>query len=234
MTTHAEDIQANLSAVQARIVAACTRAGRAPEVVTLVAVSKQKPLAFIQQAQAAGVAHFGENRLAEAQAKIPALDAHWHMIGHVQSRKAQEVVKAGFHLVHSLDSVKLARRYARFAADAGQTLPVLLEINVSGEAAKHGWRADARETLWQDVAEVLALPHLAVRGLMTMAPWGIDPEATRPIFRGLAQLREALAADFPQTDWRELSMGMTDDFEIAIEEGATLVRIGRAIFGERA
>ncbi|MFP4322836.1 MAG: YggS family pyridoxal phosphate-dependent enzyme [Anaerolineales bacterium] len=243
MTTQVANIQANVAAVKARIDAACARASRAPDAVTLVAVSKKKPLAFIQEAHAAGILHFGENRLEEATEKIPqgAPEMHWHMVGHIQSRKAKTAVVAGFHLVHSLDSLKLAQRLARFAAEMDVRVPVLLEVNISGEQNKSGWAAedwaqdgDQRTALWADVAEIARLPALEVRGLMTMAPFADNPETTRPVFRELARLRAALATDFPNMAWSELSMGMTNDFEIAIEEGATLVRIGRAIFGERA
>jgi len=161
----------------------------------------------------------------------------WHMIGHIQSRKARDVV-ASADMVHSLDSVKLARRLERFAAEAGRVVPVLLEVNLSGEESKYGLPADR----WQEdagrlggvrelVTEVLQSAHLHLQGLMTMAPWVPDPEVIRPVFRSARLLRERLAAEYPQGDWRHLSMGMTDDFEIAIEEGATIVRVGRALFG---
>ena len=161
------------------------------------------------------------------------------MIGHVQSRKARYVT-AGFTMLHSLDSVKLASRIDSALAAEDQALDVLLEINVSGEASKEGWHAYGwqddpalRRVLWEDVAEVLACDRLRVRGLMTMAPIVADMEQARPVFAALRELRDALAGDFPQADWSELSMGMTDDYPVAIEEGATLVRIGRAIFGQR-
>ena len=153
-----------------------------------------------------------------------------------QSRKAKRILPL-FQLIHSLDGVKLAHRLNRLAADQTQPLPVLLECNVSGETAKYGFAADrwtaddaARAALLADVEEILTLPHLQVQGLMTMAPIVADPEQARPVFVRLRILRDALAAAFPQLDWHHLSMGMTDDFEVAIEEGATIIRVGRAIF----
>ncbi|MBN2305217.1 MAG: YggS family pyridoxal phosphate-dependent enzyme [Anaerolineae bacterium] len=229
-------------AVQATIEQACQRAGRSPDEVTLVAVSKTHSVDEIAQAAAAGVRHFGENRIEEALEKIPKLagqSLHWHMIGHVQSRKARYLTD-GFDLLHSLDSVKLAERLSRMFGEQGNALDVLLEMNVSGEASKYGWNAhrwqtDAalRQTLWDEIACILALPGLNVRGLMTMAPIVDDPEQARPVFMALRELRDALVEDFPAVAWADLSMGMTDDYPVAIEEGATLVRIGRAIFGPR-
>jgi len=156
------------------------------------------------------------------------------MVGHIQSRKARLIVPA-FAWVHSVDRVKIARLLDREAETHGQGLPVLLECNVSGETTKEGWHL-AERSLWasltSEVAEVASLPHLEVRGLMTMAPWSADPETARPVFRKLRALRDHLSGTVPGR-WDEFSMGMTDDFEVAIEEGATIVRIGRAIFGPR-
>ena len=151
------------------------------------------------------------------------------MIGHVQSRKAEEAV-GPYALIHSVDSVKLARRLDRFASERGRRLPILLEVNVSGEASKYGFRPTEVATA---LTEIAAMPSLQVQGLMTMAPIVADPAMARPVFRALRVLRDELGRRFSQIDWRHLSMGMTDDFEVAIEEGATIVRIGRAIFGER-
>lgn len=233
----------NIAHIKERIDAACQRVGRSSEEITLVAVSKTKPVEAILQALEHGLTDFGENRIEEASLKIPALadkPIRWHMIGHVQSRKSNEVAAQGFHLIHSLDTLKLARRYSAFAIENQITLPVLLEINVSGETTKSGWIAynwekdDAqRHKLWHDIETVLTLPGLQVQGLMTMAFIADHIEETRPVFQALANLRTPLRDSFPQSDWQHLSMGMTDDFEIAIEEGATMVRIGRAIFGER-
>ena len=237
-------IAANLEAVQARMAEACAQAGRNPSDVTLVAVSKTHPPADVLEAAAAGLQHFGENRVEESESKIPAVMAAfgspvtWHMIGHIQSRKAKDVV-ALFDVVHSVDTLKLAQRLSRFAQEQGRVLDALLEVNISGETSKSGlvaagWETDPalRDRLWADVGAMLALPGLQVRGLMTMAPIVEDMEHTRPIFAGLRGLRDALARSFGVA-LPDLSMGMTDDYPVAIEEGATLVRIGRAIFGER-
>lgn len=240
-----QTIGERLAAVRRTVAAACQRAGRPPDAVTLVAVSKTQPPARVLEAAAAGVQHFGENRVEEALGKIAQVNAalagpvSWHMVGHVQSRKARYVVR-DFALLHSLDSVRLAGRLSRALTETGRALDVLLEMNVSGEASKEGWDARRwaedgalRRALWDDVAAVLAMPGLRVRGLMTMAPIVDDMEQARPVFAALRGLRDALAADFPGAQWDALSMGMTDDYPVAIEEGATLVRIGRAIFGPR-
>jgi pyridoxal phosphate enzyme (YggS family) len=235
------DLAGNLQRVRARIAAAAARAGRDPESVILIAVSKTQPVEVLRAAHALGLRHLGENRVGEAQAKIGHLpaDIEWHMVGHVQSRKAKLVVPL-FHMVHSLDSEKLASRFERLCASQDRILPVLLELNVSGEASKYGLPADR----WQDAAaqwdsivhlirSVLELPHLRLEGLMTIAPIVAQPEHARPTFRRLRQIRDALRTEFPDLAIPHLSMGMTDDFEVAVEEGATLVRIGRAIFGPR-
>lgn len=246
MTQHAsETITHRLETVRTAIADACTRAGRSPDAVTLVAVSKTHSAAEIAAAVAAGVRHLGENRVEEALPKMQAVaelvtePPTWHMIGHVQSRKARYIT-SGFTLLHSLDSVRLAERLNRTLTAQDNTLDVLLEVNVSGEESKEGWHAhgwrddpDIRRALWDDVRHLLTLPGLHVRGLMTMAPIVDDVEQARPVFAGLRELRDALADDFPDAAWDELSMGMTDDYPVAIEEGATLVRIGRAIFGPR-
>ena len=240
------DIPRNLAQVQERVAEAALRTGRDPADVTLVAVTKTHPVETVVAAYQAGVRHFGENRVEEGIPKIPAVHAvisgpqpTWHMVGHVQSRKARAVV-ARFDCVHSLDRPKIARRLSRFAQEAGLTLPVLLECNVSGEETKFGfdlqdWKQDkaGQEAFFATVEQVLALPALSVQGLMTMAPFVADPETVRPVFVNLRALLDALRERFPACDWRHLSMGMTDDFEVAIEEGATMVRIGRAIFGAR-
>jgi pyridoxal phosphate enzyme (YggS family) len=240
------DIQTRVRHVQDEIAAACARAGRQPDAVTLVAVSKTHPAEAVVQAIEVGLRHFGENRAEEAVGKMSAVAAltdtpvAWHMIGHVQTRKARYVT-SGFTLLHSLDGFHLAERLNRLLVEQGATLDVLLEVNVSGEESKQGWDVPnwqdnpaQRQVLWQDVAQLLTLPALNVRGLMTMAPIVEQAEAARPVFSALRTLRDALANDFPGPAWAELSMGMTDDFPVAVEEGATLVRVGRAIFGARA
>lgn len=232
------DLAHNLWLVQDRIATAACRAGRDPAAISLVAVSKTQSPAVIHTAYDLGQHHFGENRVEEAEAKIRELPDGicWHMIGHIQSRKAGRCA-ALFDLVHSVDSTRLARRLDQAAADLERQLPILLEINVSGEESKYGFAADRwaedgpqHSTLLAAVEEILALPHIQVQGLMTMAPIVADPEETRPVFVRLRHLHEALAHRFPGTDWHHLSMGMTDDFEVAVEEGATIVRVGRAIF----
>ncbi len=231
-----QTLRENIAQVQERIAAAERRAGRVGEV-TLVAVSKTHPAEVVAAAWRAGLRIFGENRVEEAGPKSAAVaellgpDAavEWHMIGHLQSRKAADVFPWAA-LVHSVDTAKLAARLSR-AISAGQTLPILLEVNVSGEESKAGFRpAD----LSGAVGEIAALPGLRIEGLMTMAPIVEDAELVRPVFRDLRRLRDELAKQHPDLPWKHLSMGMTDDFEVAIEEGATLVRIGRALFGARS
>ena len=232
------DLGTNLRAVRARIEAASRRAGRSPGEVRLIAVTKSHPAELVRLAYRAGLRDFGENRVEEAREKQAALaelvDARWHMIGHVQSRKAREVV-GSFSLVHSLDRLKIATLLDHLASERGLRLPVLLECNISGEASKDGWDTSAPNGRPDLLASMLAasqLPRLEVRGLMTMAPWTTNEAVLRRVFLGLARLREDLAAAGAGA-LPELSMGMTDDFEIAIEEGATMVRIGRALFGDR-
>jgi pyridoxal phosphate enzyme (YggS family) len=233
-------LSANIVIVKERIAAAAARAGRDPAEITLVAVTKTHSAEVVRAAAEAGLTDFGENRIEEAAPKIAAVgrgDVRWHMIGHIQSRKAREVARAGFALVHSVDSLRLSERLSRAAQEAGRVQPILLECNVSGEAAKEGFAAWGGAASWEALLPqfetVLALPGVRVLGLMTMAPIVPDPKAARPFFRRLRELRDYLRTQLPRDDWRELSMGMTDDFEAAIAEGATMVRIGRAIFGER-
>ncbi|MDX2159759.1 MAG: YggS family pyridoxal phosphate-dependent enzyme [bacterium] len=238
-------IAENIAQVQVRIAAACATSGRDPSGVTLIAVSKTHPAEAVLEAAAAGVQHFGENRVEESSMKIPAVAAQgqsaltWHMIGHLQSRKAKDAAPL-FGVIHSVDTPKLAGRLdAALQALERPPLDVLLEINVSGEASKagiaaHGWEQD-RAILMQVVADVRTITGLAqmrVCGLMTMAPIVTAMEETRPVFASLRRLRDALeqATGHPLP---ALSMGMTDDYPVAIEEGATFVRVGRAIFGER-
>jgi len=217
-------IEENIARVKQRIAAACKRAGRSPDEVTLVAVSKTFGPEAVRTAHELGLRHFGENRVQEAEGKIRELSRleprpTWHLVGHLQSNKVKKAV-AIFDIIHSLDSVRLAEVLSRHAR---QTLSVLLEVNLSGEASKSGF---ALAEVGPALEEISRLPQLEVKGLMSMAPWVTDAEEVRPLFRELRSLRDSLGLE-------HLSMGMTDDFEVAIEEGATLVRIGRAIFGER-
>jgi len=234
-----ESIQERYLHILERIAAAEQRAGRAPGSAHLVVVTKSQPMETVHAAIEAGVKILGENYPEEAVKKIAAIGAsnvEWHMIGHVQSRKA-DLIPAHFALLHSLDSLKLAARLDRFAAQAGHVLPVLLEFNVGEEASKFGWGAsdEARwPALFPELDMVLKLDHLKVRGLMTMPPLFEDPERTRPYFQKLHRLRNRLVQEFPAADWSELSMGTSVDFEAAVEEGATLVRVGTAIVGPRS
>jgi PLP dependent protein len=262
-----ETIATNLAAVRERLATAARSAGRQPEEITLVGVTKTQPPEAVREALAAGLRDFGENRVQEAEDKIAALAAEragmaWHLIGHLQRNKARKAA-ALFDVVHSLDSLRLAEILDHAVADRRsrmedggwriessdppssilhpQNLPVLLQVNVSGEASKegfalNGWeeRPAVLDAFLAEAEALLALPYLRVRGLMTIAPWGSDPEAARPAFRSTRRLRDSLARRFPGADWSALSMGMSEDYAVAIEEGATIVRIGRAIFGERA
>lgn len=228
-------LAARLAQVQARIAEAAHRAGRDPQAVTLVAVSKTKPFGMIAELAGAGQVDFGENRLEELWEKVGLAESQavtglrWHAIGTIQSRKSKQAV-GPFALVHSVDTRKLAERLSRDATAAGQTVTGLLEVNVSGEESKHGFTPDE---LLAVLPDLLALPGLHLQGLMTMAPLESEAEATRPTFRRLRLLLDEIRERFPQGDWRHLSMGMTNDFEVAIEEGATIVRVGTAIFGKR-
>ena len=220
----------NLAAVQARIAAACGRSGRDPAEVTLLAVSKNHPADAVAEAVGLGLTTFGENRVQEAKAKIPLSPsrARWHFIGHLQSNKARDAV-ALFGTIESVDSLALAEEINKWAGQSAKTVPVLLEVNVAGEATKFGFTPDR---LLAELERINALPKIEIHGLMTIAPWSPEPERARSVFRGLRELNEScgkiLGAPLTQ-----LSMGMSGDFEVAIEEGATLVRVGTALFGER-
>ncbi len=219
------DVTARVQAVRERIARACEQAGRDPASVTLVAVSKGHPAAAIVAASEAGIRHFGENRIQEALPKIEeaaggGVEATWHLVGHLQSNKAKAAASA-FDVIHSIDSTRLL---ARLDTAAPAPRDVLLQVNVAAEPQKQGVAPDEIEAL---VQAARAAGSLRLRGLMTIAPIAADPEEVRPVFRALRALAERHGLP-------ELSMGMTDDFEVAIEEGATLVRVGRAIFGERA
>ena len=234
------DIAANLQRVEKRIEEACARAGRRRDEVTLVAVTKTRSIQEIEIAYRCGLRHFGENRMEEAETKVPELrerfaddPATWHMVGHVQSRKAGRALTIA-DVIHSVDSLRLARRLDRFAAEMGRRLPILVEVNVSGEASKYGfaaWDAGTRPAFIDQMGELETFAHLEVLGLMTMAPIVVDPELARPVFRQLRRMSDTLREQVPFSPWPDLSMGMTDDFQVAVEEGATIVRIGRAIFG---
>lgn len=233
-------ITENYQQVMEEVQRAAGAAGRDPASIRLVTVTKGHSPEAIREAVQAGARWLGENYVDEALSKQLELadlaGLEWHMIGHVQSRKA-EPVSQSFSMLHSLDSLKLAQRLERFSAAAGRVLPVLLECNVSGEASKHGWPAwdeAAWEALLPALRQIGDLPHLQVRGLMTMAPYSDNPEHSRPFFQRLRRLAGTLQDALPGLDFAELSMGMSGDYSVAIQEGATILRIGTAIMGLRS
>ena len=224
-----DEIHERLEAVRRRIEVAAERSGRKASAVTLVAVSKTMPVETVRGAVAAGATILGENRVQEARDKIAALSvaAEWHLIGHLQTNKAKLAVSL-FDRIHSLDSIRLAHELERHAAEAGRRVRCLVQVNVGGEDQKNGASEDEIRPLLEAAGR---LSHIRVEGLMAIPPFLSDPEAVRPYFRRLRVLRDTLAREgFSLPD---LSMGMTNDFEVAIEEGATLVRVGTAIFGPR-
>ncbi len=242
-----KQIRANLASVGEHIADAAARSGRDPGEVTVVAITKLFGLEYLQAAYELGLRHLGENQVEEAAEKRPAFGdwlagqkgPTWHMVGHLQRRKAGDALRL-FDLIHSVDSLRLAERIDRLGQREGrEPMPILLEVNTSGEEQKYGfrlhrWPEDSAQ--WADflsaVERILTLRGVRVQGLMTMAPL-VEAEATRPCFHRLRGIRDALAQAFLEADWHELSMGMTNDFEVAVEEGATLLRLGRAIFGPR-
>jgi len=239
MSDLVSSIRENYQSTLDQIAKAARRSNRGPDEIGLVVVTKSQPVEVVQAVLEAGIRILGENYPEEGVKKIEALagqsGVEWHMIGHVQSRKAR-LVADHFALLHSLDSLKLAQRLDRFAAERNRVLRVLLEFNVGGEESKSGWDASDQSqwsALLPDISSVLDLPHLRVRGLMTMPPLETDPEDSRRFFLRLRLLRDHLAAQFPKADWHELSMGTSADYTVAVEEGATLVRVGTAIVGAR-
>jgi hypothetical protein len=225
-------IAARLAHVHARIAAACVRAGRDPASVTLVGVTKTVGVPAIQAALEAGLQVLGENRVQEALPKLDALPrARWHFIGELQRNKARRVAER-FELIHSVDSLRLGETLARIGDELGRPVAALVEVNVGGEASKAGIEPEELEPLLRALA---GRPGLALRGLMAVPPPVDDPDEARPFFRRLAELARAAAAlGLPGVAMDELSMGMTHDFEVAIEEGATFVRVGTGIFGARS
>jgi len=216
--------------VEERISRACRRAGRNPEDILLVAVTKTVEPERIQQAIREGLTHFGENYIQEAEEKIKVLNqGEWHFIGHLQSRKAKQALSL-FSIIETLDSQKLALELNRQALQMGQTMEVLVQINEAGESTKSGLSPDQVPALLE---ESPAWPALRIRGLMTLPPYDLDSEKSRPWFRSLFQRRGKWQAQFPRIDLTHLSMGMSHDFEVAIEEGATIIRVGTALFGAR-
>jgi pyridoxal phosphate enzyme (YggS family) len=232
----AVEVTANLAEVRRRMAAAAARVGRNPDEILLTAVSKTQPFAAIQADYGAGQRDFGENRVEELWPKVQAAQAahlneiRWHLIGAIQSRKTAQAV-GPFVLIHSVDRKKIALKVSQEAQRSRCVMAVLLEVNISGEESKHGF---APEELRETLPELAQLPGIEIHGLMTMAPYVENPETVRPVFRALRRLRDELAGQMPKPALSHLSMGMTNDYEVAIEEGATIVRIGSAIFGVRS
>ncbi len=226
-------IKENLEEIRARIAAAAQSCGRSLDSVNLVVVSKTVPVDRIREGIAAGAVQLGENYIQEAREKIETLADQpltWHFIGHLQSNKAKYAARL-FDLIHSVDSVKLAKALDKEAKKVGKVQPILIQVNIAGEQTKSGVSEEGAVDL---VKQVSQLANVAIKGLMTMPPYFNAPEKVRPFFRRLRELRDRIAEmDLPGVSTDELSMGMTGDFEAAIEEGSTIVRIGTAIFGER-
>ncbi len=224
------DLESNLKAVQERIRAACARVNRDPGGVSLLAVTKTHPPEIVAEAARLGLTLFGESKVQEAKGKIPLCPGRvrWHLVGHLQTNKCRDAVEL-FEMIQSVDSLHLAEELNKRCEQASKTMPILLEVNVAGEATKFGYKP---EQLLADLERITQLPRLEIHGLMTIPPYSPVPERARPMFRQVRDLKErceqAIGAPLPQ-----LSMGMSADFEVAIEEGATIVRIGTAIFGER-
>jgi PLP dependent protein len=233
------NIRNNYLSVVDRIIKAAKSAGRDPDSIHLVVVTKTQTADTIQTVIDAGANNLGENYVEEAIPKINLLKhnqgINWHMIGHVQSRKAAYICEY-FQFLHSLDSVKLAEKISRHAVETKKTIPVWLELNVGGEITKSGWNIwedDKWVNLVPDFEKVIGLPGIKLLGLMTIPPYSIDPEISRPYYRKLRKFQEFLSKQFDLNDFNELSMGMSADFEIAIQEGSTCLRVGQAILGPR-
>jgi PLP dependent protein len=217
-------VKENIEEVNRRIALACERSGRSPNEVTLVAITKTIEPSVIRDGFNAGLRNFGENRVQDAKDKLEELQdvrskSVWHMVGHLQTNKVKTAAGL-FDIIQSVDSMKLAKS---LSDSSERLLPVLLQVNVADEASKGGFTVNE---ISQAIKKITQMPHLEIKGLMTIAPWVDDPEEVRPVFRQLRELRDSLGLE-------QLSMGMTDDFEVAVEEGATIVRVGRAIFGKR-
>lgn len=230
---HAADmtLAGNLEAIRNTIEAACARTQRDPASVTLLPVSKSQSPDAVRAVAELGLNLFGESKVQEAKAKIPMCSSQlrWHMIGHLQTNKCRDAVHF-FEVIQSVDSLELAEEINKRAGQAAKTMPILLEVNIAGEASKFGYPPDR---LLQDLEQINALNRIEVQGLMTIAPWTTDPEKVRPLFRQLRELKER-AEQFLHAPLPHLSMGMSGDFGVAIEEGATIVRIGTALFGPRS
>jgi len=220
----------NLASIRQRIVTACARAGRAPDSVKLLAVSKGMPPDIVREAAACGLSLFGESKVQEARAKIPLCPGRlrWQMIGHLQSNKCRDAVHF-FEMIQSVDSLELAQEINKWCDKQAKTMPILLEVNLAGESTRFGFKP---ERLLAELGALNSLPRIELHGLMTLAPWTPEPEKVRPVFRQLRELKmqceEKLGAPLSH-----LSMGMSGDFEVAIEEGATIIRLGTLLFGAR-
>jgi pyridoxal phosphate enzyme (YggS family) len=220
----------NITQIQKRIEQACARSQRDPASVTLLAVTKGQPPQIVEEAARHGLLLLGENKVQEAKGKIPLCSGRlrWHMIGHLQTNKVRDAIDL-FEMIQSVDSLHLAEELNKRADQAGKTIPILLEVNIVGEASKFGYKPPQ---LLAEIGQIISLPRLELHGLMSVPPWSPVAERVRPVFRKLRELKgeceQRLGVPLPC-----LSMGMTGDFEVAIEEGATLVRIGTALFGER-
>ena len=225
-------IKENLEIVEQKIQGACKRAGRDRSEVTLIAVSKTKPVSDIRQAMDCGITVFGENKVQEIKDKTEEIKEplSWHMIGHLQANKVK-YLPGRVCMIHSVDNIKLAQEIEKQFSKTDEKIDVLIEVNMAEEESKFGLSADAAPGF---VKEICALPHLNIRGLMTIAPYTEDPESNRQYFKGLRELKDSInAMNLPGVNMDTLSMGMTGDYEVAIEEGATFVRVGTGIFGER-
>ena len=232
-------IKENLATIKTRMAKSAERSGREVKDIKLVAVTKLLSLETIKAGIAAGLRDFGENYPEQAEEKICALAGGekltWHMIGHIQSRKTRTVC-SHFDWVHSVDRLKIARYLDRYCAEINRIMPILIEVNVSGEESKHGWNA-WDENSWPDLVaqfkEISLFPHIKIHGLMSMPPFFDDPEKTRPFYQRLGRLQQFLKDQLPEISWDELSIGTSFDYEVAIEEGATIIRLGTTIFGAR-
>ena len=232
-------IRENLESVMSRMEKAAERSGRKLEDIKLIGVTKLMPIDMIRAGIEAGIRIFGENYPEQAAEKIRAISGgipiEWHMIGHIQSRKTDTVCEH-FDMVHSVDRMKIARYLDRYSRERGRVMPVLLEVNVSGEKSKYGWQASDQKD-WPDLIvhfrQIAEMPNIEIRGLMSMPPFFENPELTRPVYQKLSSFQNMLAEEMPDVHWNELSIGTSFDFEVAIEEGATMVRVGTEIFGPR-
>jgi len=235
-----EEIQTRLTEIKKRIVHACKASGRDPNEVQILAISKRQPIEVIQAAHNVGILSFGESYVQEALQKMKVLDGvsdlHWEMVGHIQSRKARQVAES-FDRIHSLDSLNLAERLSRFRPQELKPLEVYLEVNLANEESKSGFKAEKQQD-WQDLLPIVKtigqLPRIKLVGLMAMPPLFDDPQQSRPYFHSLKRLKEFLNEQFPTLNMSGLSAGTSGDYEVAIEEGATVIRIGEALLGPRS